>query len=108
MDTYLHVSTCEVNQNPVAKPRPKPMDTYLHVSTREVNQNPVTKPRLKQKLVVHVFFGPKIASEAISQHQTPKKISWGSMPPDPLTLVYFDPGQSAAGSKCWILLTLGV
>ena len=45
------------------------MDTYLHASRREVNQNPVTKPGLKQGMVV-IFWVPKRASEAISQ-QTP-------------------------------------
>ena len=34
------------------------MDTYLHVSRREVNQNLVTKPGLKQRLVV-MFWGQK-------------------------------------------------
>ena len=64
--------------------KPPPMGTYLHVSRSEVNQNPVTKPGLKQGLVV-MFWPPKIASEAISQHQIQKHYSWGSMPPHPPT-----------------------
>ena len=47
-----------------------PMDTHLHVSRREVNQNPVIKLGLKQGLAV-MFWAPKIASEAITQHQIP-------------------------------------
>ena len=60
-----------------------PMDTYLHVSRREVNQNPVTKPGLKQGLVV-MFWAPKIASEAITQHQIPKLFPGGACPQTPL------------------------
>ena len=59
------------------------MDTYLYVSRREVNQNPVTKPGLKQGLVV-MFCAPKIASEAISQHQIPKHFPGGACPRLPL------------------------
>ena len=59
------------------------MDTYLHVSRHEVNQNPVTKPGLKQGLVV-MFWAPKIASEAITQHQIPKLFPGGACPQTPL------------------------
>ena len=58
------------------------MDTYLYASRREVNQNPVTKLGLKQGLVV-MFWAPKIASEAISQHQIPKHFPGGACPRTP-------------------------
>ena len=54
-----------------------------YASRREVNQNPVTKPGLKQGLVV-MFWAPKIASEAISQHQIPKHFPGGACPQTPL------------------------
>ena len=60
-----------------------PMDTYLHASRREVNQNPVSKPGLKQGLVV-MFYAPKLASEAITQHQIPKLFPGEACPQTPL------------------------
>ena len=71
MGTYLHVSRHEVNQNPITLPGLLKllMGTYLHVSRHEVNQNPITLPGLKQKLISSDVLGPKIASEALSQHQ---------------------------------------
>ena len=64
-----------------------PMDTYLHASRREVNQNPVIKPGVKQGLVV-MFWAPKIASEAISQHQIQKKFPGGACPQTPRFCVH--------------------
>ena len=53
------------------------MDTYLHASRREVNQNPVTKPGVSSDL-----WAPKIASEAISQHQIQKDFHGGACSPN--------------------------
>jgi len=70
-----------------------PMDTYHHASRREVNQNPVTKPGLKQGLVV-MFWAPKTASEAISQHQIQKNFPGGACP------------QTTLASACTLTLPL--
>ena len=48
-----------------------------------MNQNRVTKPGLKQGLVV-MFWGPKIASEVITQHQIPNLFPGGACPQTPL------------------------
>ena len=47
----------------------------------------VTKPGLKQELVV-MFWAPKIASEAISQHQIQKKFPGGACPQTPRFCVH--------------------
>ena len=60
------------------------MDTNLHVCGREANS--ATMPRLKGRLHGDVL-GPKKVSEAISEQQIFKKISWESMPPDPTSLI---------------------
>ena len=57
------------------------------MARHEVNQNPVTKPGVKQGLVV-MFWGPKIASEVISQHQIPKTFPWGACPQTPQASAY--------------------
>ena len=59
--------------------------TNLHACDCEANQNSVTMPRLKRRFQV-MLLGPKKASEAISDHPISIKFSWGSMPPDSLSL----------------------
>ena len=77
------------------------MDTYLHACRREVNQNPVTMPGLKQRLVVCVCLGPKIASEAISRHPKFKNFPGGAYPQPPQLV------HTRANVRTWVQVPIG-
>ena len=60
------------------------MDTFLHASRREVNQNSVTKPGLKQRLVVISSLGPKNSLRSHLTASNSKNFPGGACPQSPL------------------------
>ena len=75
--------------HPVPRVRLKPllpMNTNLHACSREANQNSVTMPGLKRSLQV-MFLGPKKGLRSLLKASNFKKFPWGSIPPDPPTLI---------------------
>ena len=60
---------------------PMPLDTNLHVCGCEANF--VTMNRLKHSLPIDVFRPNK----GVRSHLRASKFSWGSMPPDPPSLI---------------------
>ena len=73
-----------------------PMDTYLHASKREVNQNPVTMQARTKARISSDVSGPKISLRSHLTASNSKKFSWGSMPPDPPSFCVYTalPGRS--------------